>query len=97
MAQIITNPTPKQRFIDNPQAVTGHRALIEHASFQRSVDMALLEYQRALAVVPVDFQGAAMNQFKLVGALEFLQTLRLLAETPVRPVVMNKDNLNPTT
>ncbi|OLE10693.1 MAG: hypothetical protein AUG89_11560 [Acidobacteria bacterium 13_1_20CM_4_56_7] len=72
-----------------------HRALMQSEDFQRSLDYALLEYQRQLAQTAVTntLEPTACH-FKIVGALEFMQTLRNLAESPMRPEVVRDGNLD---
>ena len=89
----ITNPTPKARFQSNKRAIEDHRRMIEQPAFDAGADFALMEYQRTLSQQAVSFNDAAANHFKISGALEFLQTLRNLAEMPVLTAKMDKDNL----
>ncbi len=60
--------------------------MMETRPFQRAIDYALLEYQAQLAQeVSSNPQSAAFSGLKMTGAQEFLQTLRLLSETPSLP------------
>jgi len=53
-----------------------------------------LQYQMELAGQKVDGSGAAANQFKLTGALEFIHVLKMLAEAPAQvPRTVDRDNL----
>lgn len=81
---IITNPTPQARFQQLSTNITQHRALIEKPELDRAIDVALLEYQRQLVMVgpPENFNMAASAHIRMTGALEFIQVLRNLAETP---------------
>lgn len=89
------NPSPKTRFQQSADNVSKHRALVDSNEFQRACDFALMQYQAELSSRPVDMQIAAGSFFKLTGAQEFLQTLRMLSEAPmIRPVV-DQDNLKP--
>jgi hypothetical protein len=92
----ITNPTPKARFQSRKNNIEAHRRLIEQDAFDSGVDFALMEYQRTLAQQSANFNDAAANHFKITGALEFLQTLRNLAEMATRPTIVDKDNLQQT-
>lgn len=88
----ITNPTPKARFQESGDNISKHRDMIGSKEFQRGCDSALLQYQAVLGLRTTDMATAAANQFKLLGAQEFLQELRLLAEMPVRSApVLNKE------
>lgn len=90
----ITNPTPKQRFQESGENISRHRDLIATKEFVRGCDFALLQYQAELALRTADATNAASNHFKMMGALEFLQTLRLLAEMPVRVAQTPSKELN---
>lgn len=84
MSQIVKNPTPKQRFQSNPKLLTPHRDLVASPAFELSVDYAMLEYERQLSLVPFDnFNACAAAHLRKVGAHEFLQVLRNLAESSV--------------
>lgn len=82
MAQIITNPTPQQRFQAEPKRLSAHRDMVGTAAFESASDFAMLEYSRLLATKVVDGNTSAATGLKLQGALEFLQTFRMLAESP---------------
>lgn len=87
MATIVTNPTPQQRFQQDNKKVSEHRDMVGTKAFEVGSDFAMMEYTRMLAMRVVDGNTSAATGLKLQGALEFLQTFRLLAEnpTPVRP------------
>lgn len=87
------NRTPKQRFHDHPEWLSQHNQFVVSPIFERGSDFALLQYQAYLSSQSVDGQNAAANHFKMVGAIEFLQTFRLLAEKPMMPTVVDRDNL----
>lgn len=89
----LANPSPRHRFQESANNVSLHRKMVDSHEFQRATDFAMLEYSASLSTQTVDFQGGAANHFKLRGALEFLQTLRVLAEAPPKIRVMDKDNL----
>lgn len=96
MSQVVTNPLPKTRFQETDKNVTKHRDLIGSDNFQRAIDFALLQYQAQVALEPLNgnFNAAAAAHFRQLGALEFVQTLRLLAESPTPRSVSNTDNLD---
>lgn len=84
MSQIVKSPTPKQRFAESKDLVSGHRDLVASAQFQISADHALLEYQRQLCLTPFDnYNAQAAAHMRMTGALEFLTQFRNLAETTV--------------
>lgn len=80
MSQPNVNLSPRARFQLVRNAITSHRALIEHAQFDPSTDAAMLEYQSQLAMQNKDGNSAMANGFKIQGAIEYLQTLKQLAE-----------------
>jgi len=89
------NLTPKARFQQSENSLSAHKRMIESKEFERAADFAMLEYQRAVMQSPAgpgDSPGA--NYFRLLGAQEFLQQLRNLADQhqPV-PRIMDP-NLN---
>lgn len=96
MAAPVVNPSPKTRFMQSPQVVSAHRDMIATNTFQIGCDFAMLEYQTRLALItPADFNTYAASGMKMQGALEFLQILRMLGETPKLPVVTTPgDNLS---
>jgi hypothetical protein len=86
MSQIVTNPSPKQRFIGIKDLVSKHRDLVASEQFQLAADFALLEYQRALSMTSFDnYNACAAAHMRMTGALEFLQQFRNLGET-VAPI-----------
>ena len=88
------NPTPKARFQSAPQNITAHHAMIERDSFDKAADAALLQYCADMAQQTRDGNSAMAMGFKLQGALEYLQTLKLLEETGPTPVARKDlDNL----
>lgn len=96
MSQIVTNPTPKQRFAEIKDLVSKHRDLVASPQFQVAADFALLEYQRQLSMTPFEnYNACAASHMRVVGAQEFLQQFRNLAETSVpakREVAGNLDH-----
>jgi|SRR5580700_4323615 hypothetical protein len=91
------NPTPKARFQLERNNLTGHRALIEHAAFDKSADAALLEYQKLLAGQAVDGNSAMSAGFRAQGAVEFLSIFKTLAEQTQMPTPRrDMDNLPAT-
>lgn len=88
MTQATVNPSPKVRFQAKNGAVEAHHNLLESDHFDRAEDLALLEYNRKLAIrlaneaAPSRQLMAMENANKLAGALEFLSEFRNLAEKP---------------
>lgn len=92
--QPVTNPTPKARFMESNDSCSKHRTMIDSNEFQRAADFAMLEYQARIAT-QTEPQAAAVMGLKVMGALEFLQTLRNLAEPAQRVIPLRpQDNLN---
>lgn len=92
------NPTPKQVFQQSPALVSGHRELMQSPTLEQSINCALLQMQRAFSERPaLDGNGAAMQQFRLQGAYEFVALLRNLGETAELPkTTENKTKINYT-
>lgn len=89
------NPTPKQRFIQSTAIVSAHRNLMQSDQLRMSLDFALLEYQRRVSETSnPDMNGAVAGHFRMLGAQEFINTLIMLAETPVIPTVKPQGNLD---
>ncbi len=88
------NPSPKFRFLTTEIFLNQHRALIDRPETQRAIDFALLEYQRILCEQNSDANAAAGNHFKVKGALEFVNVLKNLSETPNRVPVIVPANLD---
>jgi len=83
MSQVITNPTPKTRFQASPDSVSKHRDMVASREFERAIDFALLHYQRQVTELSTEnFNVAGANQFRLIGAQEFVAVLRNLSEAP---------------
>jgi hypothetical protein len=77
------NPTPKQEFMENSKFVSMHREMMQQPMMYVSIQYALLQYQREMANVrAIDGNAAATSFFKIQGALEFVDLLRKLGETP---------------
>lgn len=74
--------------------ISEHRSMVSSDTFERSADSAMLQYQSLVAGQIANGNDAIAAGFKLQGALEFLQTFRLLAETPRMPMPVITDNLN---
>jgi len=82
MSVLITNPTPQQTFQKDDKKVSAHRDMIASPAFERASEVAMLEYTRLVTMKIQDANGSAAAGMKIQGALEFLQTFRMLAETP---------------
>lgn len=79
----VVNPSPKTRFQESGQNVGSHRDMVDSTVFQRAIDFAVMEYTRQLATDTARTSGnAAINGFKQAGALEFIDVLRNLSESP---------------
>jgi len=73
--------------------IESHRKLLDQPQFELSLHYALLEYVRLLCEQRTDMSGAAANQFKLIGAKEFVHVMKTLAESPRVPAAQTSDNL----
>lgn len=96
MSQVIKNPTPRARFQELPKRITDHRELIADPAFEVAADYAMLNYVSQLApkgASTPNFNDYAVLGVKVCGALEFLQEMRLLAESKTIAVSNNNDNL----
>lgn len=89
----ITNPSPRQRFQMSSKAISAHRELMQRPDLEVGLDFALMEYQGILSRQSTTFNDAAANHFKITGVLEFLQTLRQLAEPNAPTTLPKSDNL----
>lgn len=95
MSTVVKNPTPKARFQESDQSVSKHRDMVASATFERAVDYALLQYTSKLAMQSnPTFNDYATMGVKITGAKEFLQELRMLAETPSVHAPTIVDNLD---
>lgn len=95
MSQIVKNPTPRQRFQEDPKIISSHRDVVGDPKFAYALDMALLEYQRVQSMAPQEnYNACAAAHFKLVGAMEFMQLLRNLGESPTLPAAKPTANLD---
>jgi hypothetical protein len=77
----VVNPSPKARFCQSGTRVSGHRTIVSSEQFEKSADAALLQYQSEVCLSIRDGNTAMAAGLKIEGAVEFLQTFRLLAES----------------
>lgn len=73
--------------------VEEHRELMQSNVLQRSLDFALLEYQKQIAV-RTEPQMASTGHFRMLGALEFIQIMKDLAESTPEPTKLVTPSLN---
>lgn len=78
--------------MQNASNVSAHRQLAQNPEFQRSLDVALLQYTYRLSKT----QGLqpGITSLKIAGAVEFIDELKLLVETVKLPDVKPQDNLS---
>ncbi|HEX6827208.1 MAG TPA: hypothetical protein VF077_12895 [Nitrospiraceae bacterium] len=78
----MTIQTPKERFVADKQNVTAHVAMLERDSFDKAIDVAMLEFQTQLNLGPMP-QGneAAARFYRLLGAHEFSLLLKTMADS----------------
>lgn len=76
------NPAPKTSFLENSIAVAAHAELLKSPAFQNAIQVALLQYSRALhEAAPSNLDGpnymsAAASCFnRIMGAQEFVNIL----------------------
>lgn len=68
------------RFMESADNISKHRQILDFPGLQRGLDFALLQYQARLSSA-TSLENSAGNMMKLVGAQEFIQEFKLLAET----------------
>ena len=94
-ANPVSNPNPKQRFLEVGQWVNEHRQLIDSGPFIRAADYAVMYYSHIIAATQSkDPNMAGICGTKLAGALEFLEVLRNLSEKPTPQIVTPIPSLN---
>jgi len=91
----VHNPTPKLHFQQSGTRISNHRAMVTSDAFNSGANFALLEYQRVLTGQIRDGNTAMAAGLKMQGALEFLDTLRQLADAPTRLPTAPSQTLNP--
>lgn len=95
MSEIIRVLSPKARFLENPQNPTKHRDLLEVPQLQKSLDAAMLQYEAVLcANMGSNMEAASSVGLRILGAHEFLNIFRVLAETPVEGTSRVPQNAN---
>ena len=98
MSTVVKNPSPKSRFQETSSNVAKHRDMIASTAFEVAADFAMLHYVEQLAsgVNPTNptFNDYAVIGVKVCGALEYLQAMRLLAESRPSIAVNPNDNLD---
>lgn len=76
------NPSPREDFIKDPLRVKEHHQLVEDSFLRRSLEVALLEYQRRQTRLSApDLGGCAACHLRVQGAQEFLEVFLNLCET----------------
>lgn len=88
------NKSPKQRFTEMSQWVGEHRQMVDSVAFIRACDFSMMQYQQQVTGAVVDGTSAASAGLRLQGAIEFLNLLRNLSESPPAPPKRTNDNLN---
>lgn len=94
MSRVVTNPTPKARFQESGDNISKHREFLQTKEFERAIDWALLQFQFRLCEEGGDLNQCASKHLRMQGAHEFILTLRMLAETPMRETIANITNLD---
>ena len=89
--------SPRERFWQNKDAVEKHRSLVSHPSFEKSLEVALAQYQHQESFkADRNLEIAAATQFKISGAHQFVQLLRNLSEQEPAPKPQTFPQLHPT-
>lgn len=88
-------PYPKSEFIQDPNAVKNHHALVENLTLRRHIEIALLEMQRrsAAGTTPSNFNECAASHLRMLGAQDFVAILLNLAETEAQATRSDNTNL----
>jgi hypothetical protein len=89
----LSNPPPKTRFLQSADNITKHRSMVDSREYERAVDFGLMQYFAELAAQVKDGNSAAMVGFKVAGAFEAVQSMRMLSEQPKVTRVPVNDNL----
>ena len=98
MSTVVKNPSPKTRFQETPKRIEHHRELIANPAFEVAADFVMLNYAAKLAT-GVNPSNPTFNDYAVIGvkvcaALEYLQEMRLLAESRPSITVNPQDNLD---
>lgn len=95
------NPTPKSRFLAQPENIIEHRKLLDTPAFQTAIAVAQQAYTRALCdiapgnMLEANYQAASAACFnRLQGMSDFCALLLNLSETPQPPGRKPTDNLD---
>ena len=67
---------------------------MDTTEYQRAADFGLLQYVASVATRVTDGNSAMAAGFKICGAVEILQTMRMLSENPPPIVMAPSPNLN---
>ncbi len=97
MSTVVRNPSPKSRFQEVPKRIELHRDMVASPAFEVAADFGMLNYVASLATnLPINatptFNDYAVIGVKVCAALEYLQQMRLLAES--RPAIKSVANDN---
>lgn len=103
MADKRLNPTPKQTAMEIRGFIGKHRELVDSQQFQDSLFFAEAEYIHQLTrlapsniIASSSEQAAAACFQRILGAHEFVRTLRNLSESPPAPKPSLPTNLDHT-
>lgn len=88
---LISNAMPKARFAESGDNLRKHRDLVDSKEFQRGTDFAILEYATHLASSVSDANSALRAGFALAGAIDYVLTLKTLADVP-KPLAQAPSN-----
>ncbi len=98
MSTVVRNPSPKSRFQEIPKRIELHRDMVASPAFEIAADFAMLNYVASLATnLPMTtptFNDYAVIGVKVCAALEYLQQMRMLAESRPASAPTITDNLD---
>lgn len=94
MSQTITNSIPRARFQTSADNIKKHRDLVDSPEFIRASDFAVAQYAGECTVGLGTAADAVAAGYKIQGAMEFLQTFRMLSESPTAPKNVPTPSLN---
>jgi hypothetical protein len=82
----IENLSPKARFVQSKSRCEAHRAIVGHAQFDQSVDVAMAELtDELLRSLPATVHDGAANAYAISGAQKFVRILKNLSEQVEAP------------
>ncbi len=89
-------PSPKERYLGSRKNAGGdHQHLVDSPVFIQGTDAAMLEYAHRLTLGSMpDVNSAMARHFSLLGAEQYLEVLKTLADQPLKIERLQTPNLN---